>query len=123
VGNRNAEDMVSTLVPEKKAVVIPVRNALLGRGYTEEVEYDYINVEPVLVYSKSETNVVFVRHKWEILATVPLHASNEKETQLVKEFSSFLSKDEEGKIQLRFKLPDQENELFEASDLLSKSGS
>jgi hypothetical protein len=120
VGNRNAEDMVNTLVKEKKAIIISVRKALLDRGYLEEVEYDSINIEPVLIFSKSEKNVVFVRHKWETNATIPLQSSEslEKEKIVDQKIVGFLTVDEDGKGLLRFQLPDQEKDLFQTLDIL-----
>ena len=52
VGNRSAEDMVNTLVEPKKTVISSMRSKLITQGYSEEVEYDAINIEPVLIYSR-----------------------------------------------------------------------
>ncbi len=112
--------MVNTLVKEKKAIITSVRKALLDRGYLEEVEYDSINIEPVLIFSKSEKNVVFVRHKWETNATIPFQNSEslEKEKFVDPKIVGFLATDEDGKGLLRFKLPDQEKDFFQTLDIL-----
>jgi len=118
VGNRNAEDMVKTLVKEKKVIITSVRDALLHRGYLEDVEYDSINIEPVLIFSKAEKNVVLVRHKWETNATIPFQDSETLEKIVDQKIASFLTTDEEGKNLLRFKLPDQEKDLLLTLDIL-----
>ena len=118
MGNRNAEDMVKTLVKEKKVIITSVRDALLHRGYLEDVEYDSINIEPVLIFSKAEKNVVLVRHKWETNATIPFQDSETLEKIVDQKIASFLTTDEEGKNLLRFKLPDQEKDLLLTLDIL-----
>ena len=116
VGNRTAEEMVKTLVEPKKAVVSHIREKLLGMGYTEEVEYDAINIEPVLVYSKSERSIVFLRHKWELCASIPFDPKKTEEKQTLADLkvdvSKYQTKDEEGNMWLRFELPKDQDFLF-----------
>jgi hypothetical protein len=120
VGNRSAEDMVNTLILEKKVVIASTRKALLDRGYFEDVEYDSINIEPVLIYSKSEKNLVFVRHKWEMSASIPFpeSASAEAAVKADPEIKALMAVDDDGNRQLKFKLPDQENILLEILDAI-----
>lgn len=110
--------MVKTLVEPKKTVVSSIRSKLLAQGYTEEVEYDVINIEPVLIYSKSEgRSVLFVRHKWNLTALVPLRSAGEKDRIFAIQVNLDLQKyeytDEEGKQWLKFDLPSNEKEALE----------
>jgi hypothetical protein len=118
VGNRSAEDMVNTLTKEKKVIIGSVRRLLLDRGYLEDVEYDSINIEPVLIYSKSDKNVVFVRHKWETNATIPFQDSDNRDMSKIngQAIAEFLVTDEEGNKSLKFKLPDQAKALIQIVD-------
>ena len=122
VGNRSAEDMVRTLVEPKKTVISGVREKLLVMGFLEEVEYDSINIEPVLIYSKAERKVVFLKHKWDLIAMVPLRSSSFPDgldaAGLSKELSKYQIEDEEANSWLRFSLPDEETYLFQALNLL-----
>ena len=43
--------MVKTLVEPKKTIISSIRSKLLAVGLEEEVEYDSINIEPVLIYT------------------------------------------------------------------------
>ena len=122
VGNRSADDMVRTLVEPKKTVISKVREKLLSAGFLEEVEYDSINIEPVLIYSKAERKVVFLKHKWDLVAMIPLRSSsfpNGLEIRgLSKELLKYQIEDEETNSWLRFSLPNAEPELFQALDIL-----
>jgi hypothetical protein len=116
VGNRSADDMIRTLVEPKKSTIISARKKLLERGFTEEIEYDAINIEPVLIYSRSGDKVILLRHKWETIAQIPLlESSNEKEflSQNQGRMNNFLVKDEQGNAFLEFGLPEFEKEAFE----------
>jgi hypothetical protein len=114
VGNRNAEDMVNTLPKEKRETITSVRKKLLEKGYLENLEYDSINIEPVLIYSKSEKNTIFVRHKWATLAEIPV--TEETQGSLTPELYELLVKDDDGKSLLRLQLPDQEKMLLQILD-------
>jgi hypothetical protein len=119
IGNRSADDMIRTLIEPKKSVIASTRKKLLERGYVEEVEYDAINIEPVLIYSKSDVKVMFLRHKWETLAQIPLQSiSNHNELLGSSEgkLNSFLLTDEEGNQWLKFKLPEYEEKALETLD-------
>ena len=110
VGNRSAEDMVKPLVEPKKTAISSIREKLLNAGYSEEVEYDAINIEPVLTYSISETNTLLVKHKWELTALLPIRSDTMK--QIVLSFDQNLEKymfvDEDNNRWVKFKLPNDE---------------
>jgi hypothetical protein len=109
VGNRSAEDMVRTLPAEKKLAISEIRKELLDKGYLEEVEYDQINIEPVLIYSRSEKQVVFLRHKWETSASIPLRNLDDQEkneAELEKKFGGVIVSDENENRFLKFTLPE-----------------
>ena len=118
VGNRSADDMVKTLVEPKKTVISSIRNRLIADGYSEEVEYDAINIEPVLIYSKSEKRVLFVKHKWALAALIPIQ-SNEDRSRIfssAKEIdpAKYETTDEEGNRWLAFQLPSDEDVVLKA---------
>ena len=118
VGNRSADDMVSTLVEPKKTVISSIRGKLIAEGYSEEVEYDAINIEPVLIYSKHQKHSLFVKHKWSLIALVPIQSKEER----VQIFSStseidlakYETTDEEGNQWLKFQLPSDEDIVMKA---------
>jgi hypothetical protein len=118
VGNRTAEDMVRTLVEPKKKVISGVRENLLNLGFLEDVEYDAINIEPVLMYSKSEKKLVFLKHKWDLVAMIPLKSSlfpqGLQVTEVQDDLLQFRYSDEEGNHWLKFSLPKNESELYRA---------
>jgi len=121
VGNRSADDMVNTLPKEKKQVISSVRKLLLDRGLLEDVEYDSINIEPVLKYSKSESDVVFLRHKWELTAMIPVQALQMityAEKIFKEKISEYLFIDENGNRWIKFNLPEAEEELRRVMDEL-----
>jgi len=112
--------MIRTLVEPKKTVITSMRRKLLDRGYAEEVEYDAINIEPVLIYSKSEVKTIFLRHKWQTSAQIPLElVTNQKEIHGLIEgkLSSFLVT-EDGNQSLKFRLPEDEEKALETLDSL-----
>ena len=115
VGNRSAEDMVRTLVEPKKSAISSLRNKLLAMGLSEDVEYDAINIEPVLIYSKSEERSVFLKHKWETIALIPIQT--EKERSNFSKYGGAIKKfefaDEEGNLWLKFLLPMEEQNLID----------
>ncbi|HVB11794.1 MAG TPA: hypothetical protein VNE86_01575 [Nitrososphaerales archaeon] len=110
VGNRSADDMVKTLVEPKKSVISSIRSELITQGYSEEVEYDAINIEPVLIYSKSDKQVLFVKHKWALSAMIPVQSKEDRERIFsnAKDLdpAKYEIVDEEGKHWLNFHLPD-----------------
>ena len=121
MGNRSAEDMVNTLPKEKRQTIASMRKALLDRGFLEDVEYDSINIEPVLKYSKSELEIVFLRHKWELTAMIPvIDSSRLKDIEVIfkDKSSEFLIKDEEGNQWMKFILPGSQDEVTRFLDLV-----
>ncbi|MCL4518727.1 MAG: hypothetical protein M1587_05970 [Thaumarchaeota archaeon] len=109
IGNRSAEDLVKTLVEPKKNVISAVRNRLLSLGYSEEVEYDAVNIEPVLIYNKAE-QVVLLKHKWDLVAMIPIKS----EVAGPASFKEFETQDEDGNKWFRFNLPADQIRLFSA---------
>ena len=107
--------MVKTLVEPKRTVISSLRNKLLSLGYVEEVEYDAINIEPVLIYSKSEKKVLFVKHKWSLVAQIPIQDGQYLKQLETKnpEIQKYKVEDEDGTKWIRFDLPSGENELFQ----------
>ena len=110
--------MVNTLVEPKKAVISSIRGKLIAEGYSEDVEYDAINIEPVLIYSKSEKRILFVKHKWALIALIPIQ-SNEERVQMFSSVSEidpakYETTDEEGNHWLKFQLPSDEDIVMKA---------
>jgi hypothetical protein len=121
VGNRTADDMVNTLVEPKKSVLSSIRKKLLASGFSEEVEYDSINIEPVLIYSKSDTKVLFLKHKWELTALIPIISDETKEkiqSILKIDLSKYETNNEEGKSWLKLKLPEDEDTALKIAELM-----
>lgn len=121
-GDRNAEDMLRTLPAEKKKVISSIRSKLLENGYIEEAEYDALNVEPVLKYSKSETEVIFLRHKWELTAMIPVTDSKKKLAYI--RFDQLISKrlftDDDGNRWIKFQLPGEESDALQVLEIISE---
>jgi hypothetical protein len=113
VGNRSAEDMVNTLVEPKKRVISQIRKRLLELGYTEDVEYDSINIEPVLIYRKSEHSV-FLKHKWELVGMIPINKSEDSLdlANFDPEISALEITDEEGNHWVKLQLPGMNDKLI-----------
>jgi hypothetical protein len=118
VGNRSADDMVKTLVEPKKTVISSIRSKLIAEGYLEEVEYDAINIEPVLIYSKSEKRTLFVKHKWALTALIPIQSDEDRIRifSRIEEIgpSRYETTDEEGNLWLEFELPRDEDVVLKA---------
>lgn len=99
-----------TLVEPKKNAISSIRQKLLAAGYSEEVEYDSVNIEPVLIYSVSEKNVLFVKHKWELTALIPIRSENKNEVVTItkEDLSKYEHVDDDGNRWLKFALPNDE---------------
>jgi hypothetical protein len=114
--------MVKTLVSSKKAIIAPIRDRLLAEGYSEDIEYDAINVEPVMIYRKATEKVVFIRHKWELVALVPV-SSDETRMKVRTSYpdfnlSEFEALDEQGNSWFRFHLPEEDDLVFKILESL-----
>ena len=107
VGNRSAEDMIKTLVEPKKSVISEVRSRLLLLGFSEEVEYDAVNIDPVLIYNRM-AKVVLLKHKWDLLAMLRV-GEMKLEKQALKDHEVT---DDEGNKWLRFDLQTERERLF-----------
>jgi len=115
VGNRNVDDIVNTLPAPKKGAVSQVRNILLDLEYIEEMEYDAVNVEPVLTYSRSEDQLIVLRYKWEVNVSISLKRPeilDDLQKTVKDELANFLVKDDEGDCWLKFSLPEQQESFF-----------
>jgi len=112
--------MVNSLVEHKKTIISSIRSKLLAKGLEEEVEYDSINIEPVLIYSFSKNRRVFVKHKWETVALVRLNSTEEaKGTSSETDIHFDIEEnDQDGTIWARFLLPEGEGA---ALNLLSRT--
>ena len=112
IGNRNAEEMIRTLVEPKKRVVSSIRTKLLAMNLVEDVEFDSINIEPVMIYSLRDERWVFVKHKWEVVALVRLDSEDERKPQLlstIQDGKGLLERNEiDGTLWAKFSLPDGE---------------
>jgi hypothetical protein len=118
-GDRSAEDLVKTLPEPKRTVVSSIREKLLRLGYQESPEYDAINVEPVLIYSKSEKNSMFLKFKWELYCAIPVLDIQKFETSGLNLTSSkFLTEDYEGRHWLKFRLPEEETLALETLQMV-----
>ncbi len=103
--------MVKTLVEPKKTIISSIRSKLLAKGLEEEVEYDSINIEPVLIYSFSKDRRVFVKHKWETVVLVRL-SSREEAKGIISETNIHFDieeNDQDGTVWARFLLPKDED--------------
>jgi hypothetical protein len=103
--------MVSTLPEPKKETISSVRKKLIDLGFLENVEYDAINIEPVLIYSKSQSLTVFLRHKWETTSSILLKGELESEVP-ADDIAKYLVVDDDGNRWLKFGLPEQEGAFF-----------
>jgi hypothetical protein len=106
--------MVNTLVEPKKSVISRVRKRALELGYSEDVEYDSINIEPVLIYRKSGLSV-FLKHKWELVAMIPIKTPSVEGLEienLDQKISALEVEDEDGNRWIKMQLPDKLNELL-----------
>lgn len=103
--------MIRTLVEPKKTVIASIRSKLLSKGLEEEVEYDSINIEPVLIYSLSNERRVFVKHKWETVVLVRLNSREDAKDIVSGKENSFQVEENEqdGTVWARFLLPDEED--------------
>lgn len=117
VGNRTVDDMVKTLVEPKKAIISSVREKLIALNFSEEVEFDPIEIEPVIIYSLGGKRRIFLKHKW---ATVALLLFDDKETgkkaisNLGLEPSRLEANNEDGTTWIRFELPVDGNRFQKA---------
>ena len=110
--------MINTLPEPKRSAISSIRNKLLSLGFAEEVEFDSINIEPVLIYSKTIEKVVLLKHKWELVALIPIESESigiRKENFSIAglnlEKSEF--EDDDGKSWLKFSLPTEEKTIIE----------
>ncbi len=111
--------MINTLPKEKKQAISSMRKILLNHGFLEDVEYDSINIEPVLKYSKSGRDTVFLRHKWELTATIPVLDSGRLKIieGIFKDKSpEYLITDDEGNQWMKFMLPDSQEDVTRVLD-------
>ena len=122
IGNRNAEEMVRTLTPEKKQAISSIRSKLLESGYLEDTEYDAVNVEPVLKYSKGEMRMIFVKHKWELSAMIPMNDSKKGvgDAEFGEIISNHVITDEEGNRWIKFQLPAEESKALVVLETFSE---
>ena len=113
--------MVSTLPEPKKKVISSIRSKLLNRGFLEGVEYDAINVEPVLVYTKDNDLTIFLRYKWSLVAQIPVSdVSTLENSEIQRGLLSRVTSDEQGNHWMIYNLPDEETDSLYALDLLSR---
>jgi hypothetical protein len=77
VGGRNAEDLIKTISVEKRKFILEVREILFSLAYSEDVEYDAINVESVIVYSKHGTQRFLLKHKWDLSVHLIVHSDED----------------------------------------------
>ena len=124
LGSRNAEDMVKTLVEPKRLYISSVRQKLLARSLEEEVEYDSINIEPVLIYGfENSDRRVFVKHKWECVILVRLNSREEVRTLMSEDqtYSTTEENDQDGTLWAKFNLPEGEALALRLVDELMKN--
>jgi hypothetical protein len=112
--------MMNTLPEPKRSTLAPIRDKLLVFGFSEEVEYDYINVEPVLVYHGPGRLTILLKHKGETSASVLLETEEQinRVLKTAPKFESLVFEDEQGKTWLRFPLPDRGADLSELFSIL-----
>lgn len=115
--------MIKTLIESKKIAISSIRQKLLALGMQEEVEYDSINIEPVLIYSFNDDRRVFLRHKWGTICVVRL-SSHEEVNRIRSRLPSnrefeLEENDQDGTLWMKFDLPkDEEIALNVLADTL-----
>jgi hypothetical protein len=115
IGSRSADEMIQTLVEPKKSRVSSVRTKLLALGLEEEVEFDPINIEPVLVYSLRGDRRVFVKHKWATIALVRLNSREQaRELASISRSLELEENEQDGTIWFKFDLPEEEATALKA---------
>ncbi|MHB8567651.1 MAG: hypothetical protein ACYC7D_00990 [Nitrososphaerales archaeon] len=120
VGNRTVEDMVNTLVEPKKKTIQSIRQKLLGQGFSEEVEFDSIEIEPVMIYSKSGKRLIFLKHKWVTVALVIVDKNKvEKFSKLGLSLAKLETNAQDGATWLKFELPGEEGDALNALSVSS----
>ncbi len=78
VGGRNVEDLIKTIAVDKRKTITEIREHLLSIGYSEDVEYDPINVEPIITYSKYGKQRILLKHKWALRSVIIIHSELDK---------------------------------------------
>ncbi|HZW55150.1 MAG TPA: hypothetical protein VFF30_02580 [Nitrososphaerales archaeon] len=114
-GNRNADEMIKTLLEPKRGAISSIRSKLLAMNLAEDVEFDSINIEPVLIYSSQDTRRVFVKHKWETVALVRLVTEKEADEFLAENQDPKRSVERnelDGTMWAKFPLPQGEDEAL-----------
>jgi len=114
--------MVKSLVEPKRTIIESIRQKILRLHFVEEVEFDPIEIEPVIIYSKFGKRRIFLKHKWDTIALVLL-ASKEKGDEIAKKLGVNQDKleanEEDGTSWLKFQLPAEENLALETLSLVS----
>lgn len=88
IGNRDAENLIGTLVEPKKSTLAKIRASLLSLGYVENADYDAINVESYVSYALSNIPRFILKHKWELVVILILHDQTEL-SELLERFPNF----------------------------------
>ena len=111
--------MIRTLAEPKRANISSVRSKILAMGLEEEVEFDSISIEPVLIYSfPAGERRVFVKHKWETVALVRLNSKEQAERIRSKMNSHFEleENDQDRTLWSKFLLPQGEDDAVRLLD-------
>ncbi len=78
IGDRNVDDLIRTIAIDKRTVISDVRRVLLSIGYSEAVDYDPINVESIILFSKDGKQRFLLKHKWTLKSILVIHNEEEK---------------------------------------------
>ncbi len=117
LGGRNVSDLLSSLGKEKQEVISQARVILLGLGCVEEVDYDPINLEPIMIYSHPALGdrKIFLKFKWETVAVI-LFQTNANAVVALKsvpklKYGEEKMEGEQGPVGITIELKDQINEF------------
>jgi len=78
IGGRSVDDLIGTIGEDKRLLVLDIRSKLLALGFEEEVDYDPINVESVIIFSREGKQRFRLKYKWAVKTFFIIHSEEEK---------------------------------------------